>query len=476
MRKLLSSDPKYRFSSAGEALRHPWIEYARSLQTPEEIQQERELLRSVLAAAEEAAEKAVEAADKAEEAVREQLEAEAAAAAAAALAAEAAALEAEAALRAAQEAAAAAAAAAKKAMADQKAQQAAEAAAAARAEKARAERAAEESAAAVVALAECQAAGADEELQLLLSPRAAATARKSGDGPSRSGRPGSVGLTQQRAEGPSVVRSERIHDSAAAEKQSTAAPAAPKDRAEAGLQRDDSFCRGAARFVAAARSPRTPRRRGGSVPRTAECGHGVSPAVGGVGGVSYGSTADSSAFVPLNQQQRAFAKGGAVAAAARPSVSGAARSLHLNAAQQAGREPLLGAPIRRGPSAVPGSNRGPQQAVGEQRNTSAAAAGIRPSANFLAQPPQRQRRRGGASDLQQLQPSGSAKTTSELHSKKAEETCGMQQVYRQEVREKRPEEEQREDGESENPAWYEGIVSFLEVVGAQSPRGNRLTS
>lgn len=461
MRKLLSSDPKYRFSSAAEALRHPWIDYARSLQTPDEVQQERKLLRSVLAAAEEAAEKAVEAADKAAEAAKEQREAEAAAAAAAAVAAEAAAIQAEAALRAAREAAAAAAAAAKKAMADQKVQQAAAAAAAARAEKARAEQAAEESAAAVVALAQCQEAAdvekAGEELQLLLSPHAAAARRNKDRSPYGSRRQSGMSLTQEQSGGSpgAAAPVEEIADRTVGE--GTAAAVSTGQRASISLQRDDSFCRGAARFVAAAKSPRKSRRRGASVPRAAEAED-----EGGVGGAAYGSTADSSAFVLLDQQQRAFAKGGAVAAAARPSITGAVRGLRL-ATPQAGKTSPLGARILRGPIAKT-DNAMDSQAAGELRAVSPAVSRVHLSFIRGGQPLPRQRL---CSDIPGRQPkalAGALNAPIGMNSNKADEAHGPHQVHSEQAGDTRTEE-----GQSP-PSWYNGIVSFLEGVGSPSPR------
>ncbi|OEH77361.1 CMGC MAPK mek kinase-related protein (incomplete catalytic triad) [Cyclospora cayetanensis] len=77
MRKLLSSDSKYRFLTAAEVLQHPWISFAQGLQTPQELQEEKQLLRSVLAAAGAAAEQAFKTAKKAEESILKQLGAEA---------------------------------------------------------------------------------------------------------------------------------------------------------------------------------------------------------------------------------------------------------------------------------------------------------------------------------------------------------------------------------------------------------------
>ncbi|KAL8427818.1 hypothetical protein Efla_005426 [Eimeria flavescens] len=465
MRKLLSSDPKYRFRSASEALRHPWIEYARSLQTPEELQRERELLRSVLTAAEEAAEKAVVAADKAEEAAREHKQAEEAAAAAAAAAAEAAALQAAAALRAAREAAAAADAAAKKAEAEQKARQAAAAAAAARAEKARAEQAAEESAAAVVALAQCQEAGdlenADQELEALLSPRAAAARRymegnaygsHRTSGSHRESYPGSPSDSGSRKEGPNggpfaPNRAAALHTTS--------------DKTNGVIQRDDSFNRGAAHLIAAARSPRTPRRREGSVPRTTES------ACGGLGGnTGNGSTADSSAFVLLDQQHRAFAKGGAAAVAARPSITGPVRAMR-EAGQHPG-EPLV-------PPLAISAIRSPHAPVkAEVRDQQAAAGGqwipLRPAANphvvvpSLAAPRQPQQRSSDQSEL--LQQPSLNRTVGKHSDANCKET--QKHLPSREANKVMPHEQPSKEGDSP-PSWYNGIVSFLEVV--SSPRG-----
>ena len=42
MRKLLSSEAKYRFATAADALQHPWIEYALGLQSEEDKNKERQ--------------------------------------------------------------------------------------------------------------------------------------------------------------------------------------------------------------------------------------------------------------------------------------------------------------------------------------------------------------------------------------------------------------------------------------------------
>ncbi|KAL8451945.1 hypothetical protein Emed_001680 [Eimeria media] len=474
MRKLLSSDPHYRFSSASDALRRPWIDYARSLQTPEEVQRERELLRSVLTAAEEAAEKAVEAADKAEEAAKQQMEAEAAAAAAAAAAAEAAALEAEAARRAAQEAALAADAAAKKSRAEDKARQAAAAAAAARAERARAEQAAEESAAAVVALAQCQEAGdlenADQELEALLSPRAAAarrymegnafaSSRSSGcrvtDSPRRSSGPMSGGPSggPSRSSVPSSgPKGEFLQQNSPATLQTAS------DRTNGVVERDDSFCRGAARFVAAARSPRTPRRRNGSLPRATES------ACGGLGGsAANGSTVDSSAFVLLDQQHRAFAKGGAAAVAARPSITGPVRAMRGVVQQHAELLRPLGGSVLRSPRAAAGYESRDHQAAGGERVPHAANPHNVPK---LACPLPLPQRCGDAAGPLQPPYRGAAVGR---HPDASYRESDRQQANTQAARLGPP----QRDGEegSSPPSWYNGIVSFLEVVSSQSPRG-----
>ncbi|KAL8275674.1 hypothetical protein Esti_000237 [Eimeria stiedai] len=477
MRKLLSSDPHYRFSSASNALRHPWIEYARSLQTPEEVQRERELLRSVLTAAEEAAEKAVEAADKAEEAAKKQMEAEAAAAAAAAAAAEAAALEAEAARRAAQEAALAADAAAKKSRAEDKARQAAAAAAAARAERAKAEQAAEESAAAVVALAQCQEAGdlenADQELEALLSPRAAAARHYMEGSAFASSRSSGCRVTEspRRPRGPtsggasgvpsgSAVLSNTGPKGEVLKQNSPVGLQTASDRTNGMIERDDSFYRGAARFIAAARSPRTPRRRNGSLPRATES------AAGGLGGsAANGSTADSSAFVLLDQQHRAFAKGGAAAAAARPSITGPVRAMRGAAQQQA--KPLrpLGSSVLCTPRAAACLESRDHQAAGGQR-LSPAVADPHNVPRFAHPLPLPERCGHAAGPLQP--PYRGAAVGGHLDASYRE--TDRQQANPRANSRMEPHPHENKEG-SAPPSWYNGIVSFLEVVSSQSPRG-----
>ncbi|KAL8449177.1 hypothetical protein Emag_003697 [Eimeria magna] len=462
-------------SSASDALRHPWIDYARSLQTPEEVQRERELLRSVLTAAEEAAEKAVEAADKAEEAAKQQMEAEAAVAAAAAAAAEAAALEAEAARRAAREAALAADAAAKKSRAEDKARQAAAAAAAARAEKARAEQAAEESAAAVVALAQCQEAGdlenADQELEALLSPRAAAARRYMEGSAFASSRSSGCRVTEspRRSSGPiSRGPSGGLSRSAAPsnkpegeflEQKSPATLQTASDRTNGVVERDDSFCRGAARFVAAARSPRTPRRRNGSLPRATES------ACGGLGGsAANGSTVDSSAFVLLDQQHRAFAKGGAAAVAARPSITGPVRAMRGGAQQHAELLRPPGGSVLRSPRAAAGLESKDHQAAGGQRVPPAAANPH--NVPKLACPLPLPQRCGDAAGPLQPPYRGAAVGR---HPDASYRETDRQQANPQATRMGPPPRDGKEGGAP--PSWYNGIVSFLEVVSSQSPRG-----
>ncbi|CDJ65837.1 CMGC kinase, MAPK family, MEK kinase-related (incomplete catalytic triad), putative [Eimeria necatrix] len=562
MRKLLSSSSRHRFQTAAEALAHPWIAYARSLRTPQQQQQEKLLLRSVLDAAEAAAAAAAEAAEKVARAAKEQKQAEAAATAAAAAAAQAAEAEAAALQRAAQQAAAAAAAAARKAKAEEKAQQAAAAATAAKAEKTRADQAAEQAAAAVVALAECRA-GADEE-PLLLSPRTAAASVACGKETYNQGTFHNVQkeLLQRFVTPPSAAiaatadsqRHQGVYDG-------VAVPRLPIPALHVSqVEREDSFFKGAARFVAAARTPRTPRRHRRSGEAAAaqqqqepheqrkegknvkETKHNISEASAeadaaatasaNIAADSNGSTADSSAFVLLNEQHRAFAKAGAVAAAAKPSVTAASKSLYVQQQQkqQTGRTPVSGAAVLRGSAAAAhSSSRGPSPpatapAAGRAEPVSLCTTRLQTiqqqqqhhsNSNSSNNGPVEQQGHPPQQRVSIAEPGGSNESAVEntrLQQQKTSSNPGVadkkltqqqqqhhnqhhhHQQHRhhhhhhQQLQEQHRPQRQQDKHNSQNPQqqqeqqnasvesmpnWYEGLVGLLGVVALQTPRDNR---